>query len=75
MVVVQEGGEAHTVNMCQHVGVFYQRRSWKVRRGRGKKEYKVSGSRNPPSERFWSKSEEVWIWDVAPKSYGKALSQ
>ena len=28
---------------------------------------RVSGNRNFPSERFWSKSEEMWIWDVAPK--------
>ena len=41
-----------------------ENRFWKMRRGRGKKEYKVSGNRNPLSERFWSKSEEVWMWDV-----------
>ena len=32
--------------------------SKRMQRGTGKKEYKVSGNRNPFSERFWSKSEE-----------------
>ena len=33
-------------------------------RGRGKKGYKVSGNRNPPTGRFWSRSEETQIWNV-----------
>ena len=49
------------------------RRFWKMRSGKGKKEYKVSSKRNLPSERFWSKSEEMRMWDVAPKSCGKAF--
>ena len=52
-----------------------QRRFWKMRRGKGKKECKVSGNRHRFSERSWSKPEEMWIWDVAPKSCGKAVSQ
>ena len=44
-------------------------------RGKGKKGYKVSGNRNLPLQRFWSKSEEMWIWDVAPKSRGRVISQ
>ena len=44
-----------------------QRRFWEMRCGKGKKEYKVSGNRNLPPERFWSKSEDMWMWNVAPK--------
>ena len=35
-----------------------KRRFWKMRRGNGKKEYKVSDNKNPHTDRFWSKSEE-----------------
>ena len=44
-------------------------------RGRNKKEYKVSGSRNLHSGKSWNKPEEMKIWDVAQKSCGKAKSQ
>ena len=44
-------------------------------RGRSKKEYKVSGSRNLHSRRSWSRVEEMKIWDAAQKSCGKAISQ
>ena len=43
-------------------------------RGRSKKEYKVSGSRNLHSGRSWSRPEEMKIWDAAQKSCGKAVS-
>ena len=36
-----------------------QERIWRTLLGKNKKGYKVSGSRNPPSRRFWNKSKEV----------------
>ena len=39
--------------------------------GKGKKEYKVSGNRNLPSERFWSKSKKcgyrLWLLNDAAR--------
>ena len=47
-----------------------------MHRVKGKKGYKVSGNRNLPSERFWSKSVEMRIWDVVhPNDAAKATLQ
>ena len=34
-------------------------------RGKSKKGYKISGNRNLFSVRYWSKSEDMRMWDVA----------
>ena len=53
--------------------VFYsqrcrsKKRFSKMLRGNSKMGYKVSGNSSPPSERFWNKSEDTPMWDVAPK--------
>ena len=44
-------------------------------RGRSKKEYKVSGSRNLHSGKSWSKLEEMKVSNAALVSCGKAISQ
>ena len=48
-----------------------QRRFQRTFLGKCEKGYKVSGNRNPPSERFWSKSEEMWMGCGSPNDAEK----
>ena len=64
------GNEQIVRGMCEYFTLKraeVKKRFLRMLRGKGKKGYKVCGNRNLPSERFWSKSEVLRMWDVAPK--------